>query len=94
MNNKNDSESREKQEVFVPTYPTQSQEVTPKEIVKFSLFRHRREQTVHWKDSKELHRVLHDFPNIFRAILLELMDKPLSRTRDLAPWRCNPYRVV
>ena len=34
---------------------------------------------MHWKDSKELHRVMHDFSGIFRAILLELLDKHMSR---------------
>ena len=63
----------------MPTYTAQSQEFTPKEIFKFALFHHRKEKPVHWKDSNELHRVMHDFPGIFRAILLELLDRSMSR---------------
>jgi len=70
---------RERQKDSVPTYPAQSQEISPKEILKFALFHHRKEKPVHWKDSNELHRVMHDFPGIFRSILLELLDKPMSR---------------
>ena len=63
----------------MPTYTAQSQEFTPKEIFKFALFHHRKEKPVHWKDSNELHRVMHDFPGIFRAILLDLLDRSMSR---------------
>ena len=70
---------RERQKDSVPTYTAQSQEISPKEIFKFALFHHRKEKPVHWKDPDELHRVMHDFPGIFRSILLELLDKPMSR---------------
>ena len=70
---------RKRQRDFVPTYPGQSQEISPKEIFKFAVFHHRKENPVHWKDSDELHRVMHDFPGLFRSILLELLDKPMSR---------------
>jgi len=43
------------------------------------VFRHRHLPTVHWKNSKEMHRVIKSFPGIFRAILLELMDGPMNR---------------
>jgi Co/Zn/Cd efflux system component len=79
MNNEQDTKGQGTQGNFVPTYTAQSQEFTPKEISKFSLFHHRKEKPVHWKDSKELHRVMNDFPGIFRAILLELLDRSMSR---------------
>jgi Co/Zn/Cd efflux system component len=81
MNERTPSETkaRETQRDFVSTYTAKSQEFTPKEIFKFALFHHRKEKPVHWKDSKELHRVMHDFPGIFRAILLELLDRSMSR---------------
>jgi len=79
MSNEKDPKTRETQGDFAPTYTAQSQEFTPKEIIKFALFHHRKEKPVHWKDSKELNRVMHDFPGIFRAILLELLDRSMSR---------------
>jgi Co/Zn/Cd efflux system component len=79
MNNEGDPKDRETKGDFVPTYPAQSQEFSPKEIFKFALFHHRKEKPVHWKDSKELHRVIHDFPGIIRAIVLELLDRSMTR---------------
>jgi len=70
---------RERQKDSVPTYTAQSQEISPKDILKFALFHHGKVKPVHWKDSDELHRVMHDFPGLFRSILLELLDKPMSR---------------
>jgi Co/Zn/Cd efflux system component len=32
----------------------------------------------HWKDSDEMHEVMHSFPGYFRALLLELLDQPMS----------------
>ena len=34
---------------------------------------------MHWKDSKELHRVIHSLSGALRAVLLELMDGHMSR---------------
>jgi Co/Zn/Cd efflux system component len=79
MTKEQDPKDRETQGDFVPTYTAQPQEFSPKEIAKFALFHHRKEKPVHWKDSKELHRVMHEFPGIFRAIMLELLEKPMSR---------------
>jgi Co/Zn/Cd efflux system component/DNA-binding PadR family transcriptional regulator len=79
MDKAQDPKSRDIQGDFQPAYTAQSQEFTLKEIFKFALYHHRREKPVHWKDSKELNRVMHDFPSIFRAILLELLDRPMSR---------------
>ncbi len=79
MDSGEDSKAREREGDFARTYPAQPQQFTPKEILKFALFHHRKEKPVHWKDSKELHRILHDFPGIFRTILLELLDRPMSR---------------
>ena len=79
MSNEKDPKTRETQGDFLPTYTAQSQDFTPKEIGKFALFNHRKEKPVHWKNSKEMNRVMHDFPGIFRAILLELLDRSMSR---------------
>jgi len=79
MSNGEDPKGQDTGEDLVPTYTAQSQEFTPKEIAKFALFHHRKEKPVHWKDSKELHRVMHEFPGIFRAIMLELLDSSMSR---------------
>jgi Co/Zn/Cd efflux system component len=79
MNNKAAPKISKKQEQITTTETTHAQEITPKEIIKFSLFRHRREQPVHWKNSKELNRVMHHFPGTFRATLLELLDRSMSR---------------
>jgi Co/Zn/Cd efflux system component len=79
MDNAKDSNIRKTQGDFVPTYTAQPQELIPKDILKGALFHHRKEKPVHWKDSKELNRVMHDFPGLFRAILLELLDKSMSR---------------
>ncbi|MBN1382804.1 MAG: cation transporter [Deltaproteobacteria bacterium] len=49
------------------------------ENFKTALLHHRKEKPVYWKDSRELHRVMQGFPSIFRAILLELLDRPMSR---------------
>lgn len=34
---------------------------------------------MHWKDSKELHRIIHSLSGALRAVLLELTDGPMSR---------------
>jgi Co/Zn/Cd efflux system component len=44
-----------------------------------SIFRHHRMPVEHWKDSREMHRVMHTFSNVFRAVLLELLERPLTR---------------
>jgi len=46
---------------------------------KFSLFHHRRHQPKHWKDSREMHRMMQRFSGIFRAVLLELLECPMTR---------------
>jgi hypothetical protein len=79
MNNKTAPKISKKQERITTTETTHAQELTPKDIIKFSIFRHRREQPVHWKNSKELNRVMHHFPGTFRATLLELLDRSMSR---------------
>jgi Co/Zn/Cd efflux system component len=79
MNNEQDPKVQSTKGDFVPIYAAQSQEFTPKEIFKFALFHHKKEKPMHWKDSKELHRIMHGFPSIFRAILLELLDRSMSR---------------
>ena len=45
----------------------------------FSIFRHQRRRPVHWRSSKEMHGASHNLPGIFRALLLELLEKPLTR---------------
>jgi Co/Zn/Cd efflux system component len=79
MNNKTAPKISNKQEQITTTETTHTQELTHTENIKFPLFRHRREQTMHWKNSKEMHRVMRHFPGTFRAIMLELLDKPMSR---------------
>jgi len=79
MNNKSAPKISKKQEQITTAETTHAQELTPKDIIKFSIFRHRREQTLHWKNSKEMHRVMHHFPGTFRATLIELLDRSMSR---------------
>jgi Co/Zn/Cd efflux system component len=79
MNKKTPPKISKKQEQITNNETPYSQQLTPKEIIKFSIFRHRREQTVHWKNSKEMNRIMHHFPGTFRAIMLELLDQPMSR---------------
>lgn len=79
MNNKTAPKISKRREQISTAETPHAQELKPKDIIKFSLFRHRREQTVHWKNSKELHRVMHHFPGTFRAIMLELLDRSMSR---------------
>jgi len=45
----------------------------------FLLFRHKPQPSVHWKYTKEMHQVIHSFPNLFKSILLELTDGPMNR---------------
>jgi Co/Zn/Cd efflux system component len=45
----------------------------------FSPFRYQRRQTIHWKDSKEMHRAMRNLSGYFKALLLELLEKPLTR---------------
>jgi len=40
---------------------------------------HKGARTIHWTDSREMHRVIRKFPGLFRAILLELLDQPMTR---------------
>ena len=42
-------------------------------------FRMHRDPVTHWKDSKEMHRVMHILDGPVRALLLELLEQPLSR---------------
>lgn len=51
----------------------------PTNKVSLSPFRHRRQPTVHWKNSKEMHRVMRGLPGTSRALLLELLEHPLTR---------------
>jgi multisubunit Na+/H+ antiporter MnhF subunit/HEPN domain-containing protein len=51
----------------------------PKDKNRFSPFRHHRKPTVHWKDSREMHRVMHSLPGLLKGVLLELLDRPMSR---------------
>jgi len=53
--------------------------MTGKSTKDMNLFRHHRMPVEHWKDSREMHRVMHTFSNVFRAVLLELLDRPMSR---------------
>lgn len=50
-----------------------------------SPFRHRRQPTLHWRNSREMNRVIHTFRGPFRALLLELLNQPLTRSelRDI-----------
>jgi Co/Zn/Cd efflux system component len=79
MTNKTAPKISKKQEQITNNEIPYAQELTHTENIKFPLFRHRREKTVHWKNSKEMHRVMRHFPGTFRAILLELLDQPMSR---------------
>jgi len=79
MTNRQDPKERETQKGFEPTSTTQSQDSTPKKVSRSALFHHRKEKPVHWKDSKELHHVMNAFPGIFRALLLEILDRSMSR---------------
>jgi len=79
MDSKTVPRAPKKQRESITTEATREREVTPKEIITFPLFRHRREPSVHWKNSKELHSVLNKLPGIFKAVLLELADGPMSR---------------
>ncbi|MBU2548852.1 MAG: cation transporter [Proteobacteria bacterium] len=44
-----------------------------------SPFRQMKMEPEHWTDSKEMQRVMHSLPGLFRAVLLEMLDRPLSR---------------
>jgi Co/Zn/Cd efflux system component len=46
---------------------------------RFSPFRHHRKPTAHWKESREMHRIMHSLPGLIRGLLLELLDHPMSR---------------
>jgi hypothetical protein len=50
-----------------------------KNKTRFSPFRHQRKPTVHWKDSREMNRAMHSLPGLIRGLLLELLDRPMSR---------------
>lgn len=45
-----------------------------------SPFRHSRQPTLHWRNSREMHRVIRAFRGTFRALLLELLNRPLTRS--------------
>jgi Co/Zn/Cd efflux system component len=51
----------------------------PKNKNRFSPLRSQRKPTVHWKDSREMNRVMHSLPGLIRGLLLELLDHPMSR---------------
>jgi hypothetical protein len=40
---------------------------------------HSPDKIKHWKDMNEMHAVLDGFPGYFKALVLELMEKPMSR---------------
>jgi Co/Zn/Cd efflux system component len=44
-----------------------------------SFFRYQPRQIIHWKDSGEMHRAMGNLSGIFKALLLELLEKPLTR---------------
>lgn len=46
---------------------------------KSSSIRFRDQSTKYWRDANEMHEVLHSLPGYFKAFLLELMDKPMTR---------------
>jgi Co/Zn/Cd efflux system component len=50
-----------------------------KDRISVNPFKHRRLPSEHWKDSKEMHRMMRSFSGIFRALLLELLERPMSR---------------
>jgi hypothetical protein len=39
---------------------------------------HEKKLTTHWKDMDEMHEVLHSIPGSFKALIMELSDKPFS----------------
>jgi Co/Zn/Cd efflux system component len=50
-----------------------------KDKTRFSPFRYNRKPTVYWKDSREMNRIMHSLPGLIRGLLLELLDRPMSR---------------
>jgi hypothetical protein len=50
-----------------------------KDKTRFSPFRHQRKPPVHWKDSQEMHRIMHSLPGLIKGVLLELLDRPMGR---------------
>ena len=44
-----------------------------------SSIRFRKGTADHWKDADELHKVLHSLPGYFRAVLLDLIDNPMTQ---------------
>jgi hypothetical protein len=50
-----------------------------KNKTRFSPFRYHHKPTVHWKDSREMNRVMHSLPGLIRGLLLELLDHSMSR---------------
>ena len=50
--------------------------------------------TEHWKDSEEMHDVLHIFPGYFKALLLELLGNPMSREEIQEALRQLEVRMV
>jgi Co/Zn/Cd efflux system component len=79
MNNEQDPKGGDLQRDVEPTNASQSQEITSKKVLRSALFHHRKEKTVYWKDPGEMHHVMDAFPGIFRAMLLELLDRSMSR---------------
>jgi divalent metal cation (Fe/Co/Zn/Cd) transporter len=51
----------------------------PKNKNSFSPFRYQSKPTVHWKDSREMNRVMHSLPGVFRGVMLELLDRSMDR---------------
>ena len=43
-----------------------------------SFIYHRNLVVDHWKDANELHQVMHSLPGYFRALLLDLIDNPMT----------------
>lgn len=41
--------------------------------------RSRTRPVLHWKNSKELYRVMHSLPGYFKAILIEMIERPMTR---------------
>jgi hypothetical protein len=54
----------------------------------------RPQPTEHWKDSEEMHDVLHIFPGYFKALLLELLDHSMSREEIQEALRQLEVRMV
>ncbi len=47
----------------------------------------------HWKDAKELHQVMHSLPGFIKALLLDLMDNPMTHDEVLQAIKNIEMRV-